>query len=1137
MNLHLVPLRFIQLTFILQFIFVSPTQAEFCGNELTASDVAQFTSNMEAGFYDSVERTEAQYLCRVAQHIVIPFVGSYGVSQDILDYAMENMNQYFEASGIQYFVSVQDTIYSEELSSIDSPEESTALREMNIVENAVDIYYVETFPGLCGVSSYSWYTENLGIIMVNHCTNDNGILAHEMGHYFDLFHTHERAFGIECPDGSNCETAGDLVCDTPADGNHWQYCVSVSEIDCNGSVQEYAANAGNIMSYADDNCYNHFTPEQNIRALATYINLRPELYLTPGDLLHSDPPDWSSSLVARIAPNGQEGGCIVSPTLTGNISNTWINHSAYNQAIDAAEGYTNRYTLDNQTMFITAVNSHPAGTRTYLLNYGPYFVRGGRHALVANLDDQDQFTELSESNNIYRQQWIWSPLQLGVNSSILESSPPNRMSASFTYPNCVGYQFENDGWWEIVAIQPADFTADYDLRLHNDYSGSTNGFGAYLASSSYGMGQPDWLIINRNLTGSISSWQAGVNNYSNQGGDYRIQRNSSTTHYLVEDGSFSELLPAGKIVDIREIYVGSEDLANEWWFHLSTADAGDLDMVLYDKTLEIGGRSTSVLATSEEQETSNQSFMAQFNQNGYYALVIYKDDWLELDQEFNYTLTMKLAQADLAFQQIGGGQVFLPRPPESECSVPVEPQFPGDVLVDVGVVNIGQQPAAAGWNVRLTFDGPTRTISGDFGSALSPSTTLTWCGLDLGSVRSGRHELGVQLDYYHEVGENFDTNNEAYLQYLWEPLILENGVPQVHPPAPNYLNARNPHALSLPGFNQDGYRANLTFGSNWVGVALVAHGNQDQLNLYTYAGNDNLLNPIGFSTAPAGEVIILAIKNSWPYEKEFGVCNAQSWPDYPGNNNYSIEMNNVSQSAGGINQVNQGLLSSGRIIDSYYTSLTIGEVYLIELQNQSEADLALAVYPPSGGVLSLDDALLILDAGGAGENESGMLTALEQGSYGIMVYKTLYTDLHLEANYTLIGGGSPIQPINDLSITVTDADLSDQFLHFDLNWSAPLMYEDSTIPAIVDHYELYLSLSAYAPFPGPDWFHWDNTTIPQRINAAIWTTMTDQEYFYRVVAVNMAGQAVLSAGVDGFIDLEELHQQTSRVTEFGQPGK
>jgi len=56
--------------------------------------------------------------------------------------------------------------------------------------------------------------------MHNDCTAvwwNHTTFPHEVGHYFDLFHTHETAYGRECVDGSNCTTAGDRLCDTPAD--------------------------------------------------------------------------------------------------------------------------------------------------------------------------------------------------------------------------------------------------------------------------------------------------------------------------------------------------------------------------------------------------------------------------------------------------------------------------------------------------------------------------------------------------------------------------------------------------------------------------------------------------------------------------------------------------------------------------------------------------------------------------------------------------------------------------------------------------------------------------------------------------------------------------------------------------------
>ncbi|MBC6401121.1 MAG: hypothetical protein GDA37_08945 [Ekhidna sp.] len=83
--------------------------------------------------------------------------------------------------------------------------------------------------------------------------------AHELGHCLGLYHTHKglayRERGCaEAIDGSNCNTCGDLVCDTPADNG---------KVNTNG----YMPDLTNIMSYFHLFGYNrdHFTNSQGRR--------------------------------------------------------------------------------------------------------------------------------------------------------------------------------------------------------------------------------------------------------------------------------------------------------------------------------------------------------------------------------------------------------------------------------------------------------------------------------------------------------------------------------------------------------------------------------------------------------------------------------------------------------------------------------------------------------------------------------------------------------------------------------------------------------------------------------------------------------------------------------------------------------
>jgi len=84
--------------------------------------------------------------------------------------------------------------------------------------DAIDIYL------LSPNDTYSRANDIPGIALaVGGSFEGTSVLSHEFGHCLGLFHTHS---GMGCNDfvncaedidGDNCETCGDLICDTPAD--------------------------------------------------------------------------------------------------------------------------------------------------------------------------------------------------------------------------------------------------------------------------------------------------------------------------------------------------------------------------------------------------------------------------------------------------------------------------------------------------------------------------------------------------------------------------------------------------------------------------------------------------------------------------------------------------------------------------------------------------------------------------------------------------------------------------------------------------------------------------------------------------------------------------------------------------------
>lgn len=100
------------------------------------------------------------------------------------------------------------------------------------------------------------------------------LLAHEMGHCFGLYHTFETAHGTEsvARNGScrDCDTEGDLLCDTQADMDTDEMFINPSTCEYTGHFTDecnviYKMAPTNIMTYGRASCRDHFTTAQGGR--------------------------------------------------------------------------------------------------------------------------------------------------------------------------------------------------------------------------------------------------------------------------------------------------------------------------------------------------------------------------------------------------------------------------------------------------------------------------------------------------------------------------------------------------------------------------------------------------------------------------------------------------------------------------------------------------------------------------------------------------------------------------------------------------------------------------------------------------------------------------------------------------------
>lgn len=176
------------------------------------------------------------------------------------------MNQFYEGTGIEIAL----------IEPIDLIEDGRYVRlnddlfdELMVINNdpdALDLYIVDAYPGMCGRAyDIGANPDSDGVVVVNHCMGEN-TAAHELGHILGLWHTHTAALP-----GNDCNVSFDLCCDTPFDPGPGV----CSRASCNPRcVDGSMPDTSNVMSYydcAEDPAVGHFSDQQNGR-MRCYID-------------------------------------------------------------------------------------------------------------------------------------------------------------------------------------------------------------------------------------------------------------------------------------------------------------------------------------------------------------------------------------------------------------------------------------------------------------------------------------------------------------------------------------------------------------------------------------------------------------------------------------------------------------------------------------------------------------------------------------------------------------------------------------------------------------------------------------------------------------------------------------------------
>lgn len=439
--------------------------------------------------------------------------------------------------------------------------------------------------------------------------------------------------------------------------------------------------------------------------------------------IRPSPADLSNAQLGGVtAPvNASNAGFNVTtePTaLDGNVANTTMSLYYKNIGTQLASGFSDDTRLDGVSVLSYVASAlAPGVVRT--LGVGPLQVRGGRHTLSYVADVNNTLEELSETNNSYGKQFVWSPLAMTDGVPITRGMPPDPQGGWGDIPLSVPAYNNVDGlrvafppssYFVVTALVPGA-GSDVDLDWFPLSTGPSNGFTTPVISSERGSNLTDLLVDCS--TSPSRQHDIGVRKYQGTNESYTIQS---------LQGSYQGTDPS--VIGPATIAAG--DIVKAYWFSRSNAttmtvvlenDSGNTDLGLsifkYDSP-GLANMAGALPGGNIDERGAGYSEIAEVYQNlagQFVCIVVWKTGASELAKTANFRLLIDANLADAgapppleaAFSVAGGtpmrerAQIRFALPESRDASLEVI-----DVLGRrVRTLLSGRQPAGAhtlDWN-------------------------------------------------------------------------------------------------------------------------------------------------------------------------------------------------------------------------------------------------------------------------------------------------------------------------------------------------------------------------------------------------------------------------------------------------------
>jgi hypothetical protein len=280
----------------LVFSFIPVLAQDGCGTVFSAGQKTLENSVVITEGKPTESLPQINRTLSIAVFVVRNQGGLAGISETNIQNAINTLNQYFNPISLKVTMCSVTYIDNYQLNTelsharisgnkvVISDHEKDLLTLYN-VPNTINLYLVNAITDTVGRSAcgFTYMPGDVGknsIFVTKSCILDVSTLAHQIGHFLNLYHTSETSFGTELINESNCKTAGDHCCDTDADpnlsGQVDNNCVynGLSKV----GTDFYRPSAKNMMSLSPVNCRCVFSRTQFLRMIDALTRLRANLH-------------------------------------------------------------------------------------------------------------------------------------------------------------------------------------------------------------------------------------------------------------------------------------------------------------------------------------------------------------------------------------------------------------------------------------------------------------------------------------------------------------------------------------------------------------------------------------------------------------------------------------------------------------------------------------------------------------------------------------------------------------------------------------------------------------------------------------------------------------------------------------------